>query len=92
MLHFCLTYNFPQDLWLLGQTKYSVYDQVDTIDPALLHQYYGVRGFNADSVDDEADSVSEEDDRQSQQDIVSGPTSTSLPLNREQTELGGLGG
>ena len=31
----------PQDIRLLGQTKYGIYDQVDAVDPALLHRYYG---------------------------------------------------
>ena len=40
-----------QDIRLLGQTKYGVYDQEDAVDPALLHRYYGAGKSDPDSGD-----------------------------------------
>lgn len=59
---------FSQDLRLLGQTKYGVYDKTDTIDPALLHRYYGAGGSNTDNDDTMGPAFDE--DGQSQRDIA----------------------
>jgi hypothetical protein len=61
---------FQKDIRLLGQTEYGVYDQVDTVDPALLHRYYGAAGSRADDAgDDDAGQILDEDG-QSQRDIA----------------------
>ena len=65
-----LTYGFhSQDIRLLGQAKHGVYDEVDAIDPALLHQYYGA-GAPLQSDDEESDLTSNEHEHQSQRDIA----------------------
>lgn len=48
---------------MLGQTKHGVYDHTDTIDPALLHCYYGAGRSRADNVDGA-------DEEESQRDIA----------------------
>lgn len=59
----------PQDIRLLGQAKHGVYDEVDTIDPVLLHRYYGAGAWLDD---EESDLTSNEHvhEHQSQRDIA----------------------
>ena len=37
---------------MLGQVKHGVYDHTDTIDPAVLHHYYGAGPSRADDPDE----------------------------------------
>ena len=32
---------YSQDIRLLGQTQHGIYDEVENLDPILLHRYYG---------------------------------------------------
>ena len=65
------TVQLPQDIRLLGQTKYGVYDQVDAVDPALLHRYYGAGRSDLDIGDGGDEGGVEPDaDGKSQRDIV----------------------
>ena len=50
--------------------KYGVYDQADTIGPALLHHYYGVDRLGADDSGDEGACSTSSESGQSQRDIA----------------------
>jgi hypothetical protein len=62
--------DFQKDIRLLGQTEYGVYDQADTVDPALLHRYYGAAGLGADDTGDDDAGQMLDEDGQSQRDIA----------------------
>ncbi|KAF9642920.1 hypothetical protein BDM02DRAFT_3192471 [Thelephora ganbajun] len=75
----------PLDIWLLGQTQHGIYDEAGSVDPALLHRYYGAaiphandrsNGNSSNDMDSDSDPTSNSDS-DSTSDSGGDPTSDS---------------